>query len=192
MKRISWIALCLVLALLAGCGKNAAPGDGAQSTATETQTETTQPIIAWDDGDFRYLKGELPKGWTEQKDYGTSTYIEAVYGEEENAPRLTVSVITYDDSMGAEKTRLLADAVKEREGKTASEITKGKIGGLDFYQLNYASLKTEGKRCYVYFGQTVPDKNKEYKFVEIQLDNVKDAKQYESLKSVLDVLEFKF
>ena len=192
MKKISLIALCLLIAVLAGCGKTVAP-DETQSTAAESQTEsTTAEPITWDHGDFKFVKGDLPKGWTEQEYYGTTTYLEALYGEGENAPKLTVSVLTYDDVMGAEKTRLLADAVKERESKTASEITKGKIGGLDFYQLSYDSLTTKGTRCYVFFGQTVPDENKEYNFVEIQIDHVKDAKQYETLKSVLDVLEFKF
>ena len=60
--------------------------------------------------------------------------------------------------------------------------------------MSYDSKMTEDSkmRCYVFFGQTVPDKNKEYKFVEIQLDNIKDEKQYESVKNVLDALSFKF
>ena len=94
--------------------------------------------------------------------------------------------------MGASKTKLLVEAVqKNREKEKPSEIKKLKIGGLDFYHLSYDSLKTRNMRCYVFYGQTVPDKNKAYMFVEIQLDNIKDAKQFESLKGVLDQLEFK-
>lgn len=192
MKKTCLIALCPLLVLLAGCGKTPIKSDESHSSvAPQTETTTEEPV-SWDDGDFRFFKGDLPKGWVEQEYYGTSTYLEALYGEGENAPKLTVSVMTYDDSMGAAKSRLLADAVYEREKKTASEVTQGKIGGLDFYQLSYDSLVTKGTRCYVFYGQTVPDKNKAYKFVEIQIDNVKDAKQYETLKSVLDVLTFKF
>lgn len=191
MKKTCLIALCLLLALLAGCGKAPEPAKPESTSVSQTET-TTAEAVTWDDGDFKFTKGDLPKGWVENAYTGTSTFLEATYGEGENAPKLTVSVVTYDDSMGAAKTRLLADAVHERESKSASEVTQGKIGGLDFYQLSYDSLVTKGTRCYVFFGQTVPDKNKEYKFVEIQIDNVKDAKQYESLKSVLDVLSFKF
>ena len=197
MKKVCLLTLCLLLAAwTAGCGKTTSP-DTTQSTAadaaqTSADTTAAEEPVSWDNGDFLYLKGKLPAGWTIQKDFGTSTYLSAVYGEGESAPKLTVSVLTYDDEMGAQKTKKLADAVKARESASASDITTGKIGGLDFYQLSYNSLVTEKTRCYVFFGQTVPDKNKEYKFVEIQLDNIKDAKQYDSLKSVLNSLEFKF
>lgn len=193
MKKICIPVLCLLLALLCGCGKTPAPtGETTDVSAAGDSTTNAKESVTWDDGDFLFLKGDLPKGWTVNDTFSTSTYLQADYGEGETAPRLTVSVMTYDDDMGAEKTKLLAQKVHERESDSATDVQTIKIGGLDFYSLSYNSLLTKGTRCYVFYGQTAPDKNKEYKFVEIQLDNVKDAKQYDTLKAVLDQLSFKF
>lgn len=196
MKKICIPVLCLLLALLCSCGKT--PVKPAETTdastaaaANESKTEAAE-FVSWDESDFQYLKGDLPEGWTINDVYSTSTYLQAAFGKDEAAPRLSVSVMTYDDEMGADKTKTLAEKVHEREEKSASDVTTQKIGGLTFYSLSYDSLSTEKTRCYVFYGQTAPDKNKEYKFVEIQLDNVKDAKQYESLKGALDQLSFKF
>ena len=194
MKKIFIPVLCLLLALLCACGK--APVPSVETTEPSAEDESNAPVsvaVTWDESAFRYLKGDLPKGWRIEDVFSTSTYLEAYYGKEETAPRLTVSVMTYDDEMGAEKTKTLAEKVYERESGNATKVEKLKIGGLDFYSLSYNSLLTEKTRCYVFYGQTVPDsKTKEYYFVEIQLDNIKDAKQYESLKGVLDTLSFKF
>ena len=195
MKKVFIPVLCLLLVLLCACGKSPAPASetkGAAGSDAES-TAAAEESVTWDDGNFRYLKGDdLPEGWTINETFSTSTYLQADHGEGENAPRLTVSVMTYDDEMGAEKSKLLAEKVHEREAENATDVTQLKIGGLDFYSMSYNSLLTEKTRCYVFYGQTAPDKNKEYKFVEIQLDNVKDAKEYESLKGVLDQLSFKF
>ena len=192
MKKILIPVLCLVLALLCSCGKAPAPAvETTDAAAAESTTEAQEPV-SWDDGDFGYLKGDLPEGWTINDVFSTSTYLEANYGDGENAPRITVSVMTHNDELGADKTKTLADKVHERESDNATDVQKLKIGGLDFYSLSYNSLLTEGKRCYVFYGQTVPDKTKAYKFVEIQIDNLNDAKQYEALKGVLNALEFKF
>ena len=198
MKKILIPALCLLLALLCACGKTPAPAtedtsdaSDVSAAADESTTAAAQEPVTFDNT-FDFLKGDLPKGWTRNDALSTSTYLEATYGEGENAPRFTVSVMNYDDEMGADKAKLLADKVHEREAESASEIGNSKIGGLDFYSMSYNSLVTKDTRCYVFYGQTVPDKNKAYKFVEIQIDNIKDDKQYESLKGVLDMLEFKF
>lgn len=191
MKKFLIPALCLLLALLCACGKTPAPA--AETTdAADASTATEKESVTQDDGEFDYLKGDLPEGWTLNETLSTSTYLEAYKGEGDSAPRITVSVMSYDDEMGAEKAKLLAEKVHEREAENAADVTQLKIGGLDFYTLSYNSLLTKDTRCYVFYGQTVPDKTKAYKFVEIQIDNVKDDKQYESLKGVLDSLEFKF
>ncbi len=193
MKKIFIPVLCLLLVLLCACGKTPAPAaETTDASAAGEGTSAVKESVTWDDGSFQYLKGDLPEGWTISDAFSTSTYLEAHYGEGETAPRFTVSVMTYDDEMGAEKTKLLAEKVHERESDNASDVETSKIGGLEFYHMSYNSLLTEKMRCYVFYGQTAPDKNKEYKFVEIQLDNIKDAKQYDSLKGVLNSLEFKF
>lgn len=193
MKKLIIPVLCLLLALLCACGKTPAPAAETTDAAGAENTSDAAESVTWDDGNFRYLKGDdLGEGWTINDTFSTSTYLQADHGEGETAPRLTVSVMTYDDEMGADKAQLLADKVHERESDNATDVQKLKIGGLDFYSLSYNSLLTEKTRCYVFYGQTAPDKTKAYKFVEIQIDNVKDAKEYESLKGVLDALEFKF
>ncbi len=193
MKKIFIPALCLLLVLLCACGKTPAPAaDTSDASAAEESASAAEESVTWDESGFGHLKGDLPKGWTINDALSTSTYLDARYGEDENAPRLTVSIMTYADEMGADKTKLLADKVHEREADNATDVQELKIGGLDFYSLSYNSLLTKGLRCYVFYGQTVPDKNKEYKFVEIQIDNLKDAKQYDALKGVLDSLAFKF
>lgn len=194
MKKILIPVLGLLLAVLCACGKTPAPDTDATDASTAAESTTEAEEVTWDTGDFQFVKSDLPEGWTVNKQFSTSTYLEANLGEGETAPRLTVSVMTYDDQMGASKSKTLADKVYERESDNATKVEQIKIGGLDFYTMSYDSKMTEDSkmRCYVFFGQTVPDKNKEYKFVEIQLDNVKDEKQYESLKGVLDTLSFKF
>lgn len=195
MKKLLIPVLCLLLVLLCACGKTpAAPAETTDVSAAEESASAKTEPVTWDTGDFKYVKGDLPKGWTVNKDFSTSTYLEAYFGEGENAPRLTVSTMTYNDEMGANKTKMLAEKVYERESDNATKVETVKIGGLDFYSLSYNSLLKENSklRCYVFYGQTAPDKNKEYNFVEIQLDNIKDAKQYEEIKGVLDTLLFKF
>jgi hypothetical protein len=194
MKKIFIPVLCLLLALLCACGKSPAPtAETTDVSAEESSKSAATESVTWDDGDFRFLKGDkLPEGWTVNDTFSTSTYLQAEYGEGESAPRLTVSVMTYNDEMGADKAKLLADKVFDREKDNATAVETLKIGGLDFYSLSYNSLLTEKTRCHVFYGQTVPAKNKEYKFIEIQLDNVKDDKQYDALKGVLDTLSFKF
>lgn len=194
MKKVLIPVLCLLLALLCGCGKTPAPAAETTDASAGESTSAAEESVTWDDGDFRYLKEDaLPEGWTINETFSTSTYLCADYGEGENAPRLTVSVMSYDDDMGADKAKTLASKVYEREGEGATKVETIKIGGLDFYSLSYNSLLTKDTRCYVFFGQTAPDsKTKAYNFVEIQLDNVKDAKQYDALKGVLDALSFKF
>ena len=195
MKKIFIPVLCLLLVLLCACGKAPAPGADTTdaSAAAGESTSEAKESVTWDDGNFLYLKGDdLPEGWTINDTFSTSTYLQADYGEGESAPRFTVSVMTYNDEMGADKAKLLADKVFDREKDNATAVETLKIGGLDFYSLSYNSLLTKDLRCYVFYGQTAPAKNKEYKFVEIQMDNIKDAKQYDELKGVLDQLSFKF
>ena len=196
MKKVIIPALCLLLALLCSCGKTPAPAAETTeaSSAAGENTSGNAEQVSWDEGDFKYLKGDLPDGWTIDDVRSDSMYVLANFGDEkeENAPVLSVGVQVYDDYMGADKSKLIADKVHERESENASKIETLKIGGLTFYHLSYNSLLTEGKRCHIFFGQTAPDKDKKYNFVEIQLDNIQDDKQYESLKSVLDQLSFKF
>ena len=194
MKKIFIPVLCLLLALLCACGKTPAPVTDTSDASAADESNSAAESVTWDTGDFRYVKQSLPDGWTVNDIYSTSTYLEANYGEGEDAPRLTVSVMTYDDELGADKTKLLAQKVYERESDNATKVQTVKIGGLDFYTLSYNSLLKENSkmRCYVFYGQTVPDKDKNYYFVEIQLDNIQDAKQYDALKGALDTLSFKF
>ena len=186
MKKILAITLCLAMLALTACGQKQPQKE--MTSATEVQTEAT----TLDDGKFDFQSKDLPKGWTIEKDYCTSTYLEALYGKGEDAPRLTVSVFTYDDGAGETKAKELAGLVHDREKESAADVKEEKIGGMDFYGLSYDSLMTEGKTCYIYFGQTKPDAKGVYKFVEIQLDRVTDAKQFETLKAALDTLDFKF
>ena len=196
MKKVLIPVLCLLLALLCACDKTPVPAAETTdaSAVGESATEKSAPDAEEEkEPGFQYLKGALPEGWKMNDVYSTSTFLEAHYGDGEDAPKFTVSVMTYDDEMGADKTKLLAEKVYERESGNATKVETLKIGGIDFYSLSYNSLMTEKTRCYVFYGQTVPDsKTKEYKFVEIQLDNIKDAKQYDALKGVLDQLDFKF
>lgn len=197
MKKALLISLCLLFVILAGCGKQPMSPEASTDGTTEAQSETTVPFseVIWDTGDFVYFKGDLPKGWIEMKDYGTSSYFEARYGESENAPKLCVSVYSYDltiNDKGADMTRDLVEIVKERESESASEIMQVKIGGLNFYQISFDSHITKETRCYDFYGQTVPDDEGKYKYVSIQMDNIKDDKQYDSLKGVLKQLEFEF
>ena len=68
---------------------------------------------------FQYAKKSLPDGWKVLDQYGTSTYLEAVYGEGENAPTLSVSVLQYDDSHGYGKAQALAEAKKTAQALSA-------------------------------------------------------------------------
>lgn len=183
MKKIAVISLCLAVLSLCSCGKTA-PKTDAEASTTEAVEQATSSVFVEDDGVFKFTKADLPKGWTAQELYGTSTYLQAVYGEDENAPMVTVSVEYTKDKFGADKASTLATLVAEREKTDNAEEVK--IGGLDFYMLHYG----KSPLTYELFGQTKELVNDNYTFVKIQFTNVKDAKQFETLKGVLDVLDF--
>lgn len=188
MKKVFAFLLCLALLLLAACG----PADSQNDSAT-TAASTTEPVtLPPDDGIFDYQKTDLPKGWTVDEEHCTSTYLQATYGEQDNAPVLTVSVFAYNDSDGAAKSKSLAQAVQSRENTTVSDIFEVQFGGLPFYMIHFASKSTEGLLRYEAYGQTNPAKDGSYHFVIITLENVKDDKHFDALKGVLDCMEFKF
>ena len=189
MKKVFACLLCFALLTLTACGGN--EKNNAEPTVrdmTTTQAETLPP----DDGIFDYLKTDLPKGWTVDETHCTSTYLQAVHGEKEDAPMLSVSVFQYDDADGSSKAKSLAEAVHSREIESSSDIAEAEIGGLPFYLLSFASKTTEGKLRYEGYGQTPPDENGDFHFVIVALENVRDDEEYTVLKPVLDSLEFKF
>lgn len=189
MKKLLAFLLCCAMLSLAGCGKNqAADADPTVRDMTSAPAETVVP----DDGIFDYQKSELPKGWTVDETYCTSTYLQAVHGKEKDAPMMTVSVFLYDDADAGGKAKSLAEAVHTREIGSASDITEVEIGGLSFYQLSFASKTTEGKLRYEAYGQTQPDENKAFHFVIVTFENIRDDQEYEVLKPVLDCIEFTF
>lgn len=189
MKKVFAALLCFALLLLTACGSAEPQGASTSPAVTSTTEALTFPP---DDGIFDYQKSELPKGWTVAENYCTSTYLQAVYGEEKDAPMLTISVFQYDDAEGASKASSLAQAVKIREQDTASDISEVEFGKLPFYLLSFASKATDGKLRYEAYGQSKPDKENNYRFVIICFENVQNDKQFQSLKNVLDCVEFTF
>lgn len=190
MKKVFAALLCLSMLALVACGQN--PKGVNDGLTTSKMESTTEEVLPPDDGIFDYQKSDLPEGWVVDETYCTSTYLQATYGEGEDAPMLTVSVYEYDDADGAAKAKSLAEAVHSREIETASEISETKIGGTNFYILSFASRTTEGKLRYEAYGQSQPDKNQKFHFVLISFENVENAKQFETLKPVLNSIEFGF
>lgn len=190
MKKVFAALLCFALLLLTACGSAEPQGESSSSPAVASTTEAL--TFPPDDGIFDYQKSELPKGWTVAENYCTSTYLQAVYGEEKDAPMLTISVFQYDDAEGASKAKNLAQAVKIREQDTVSDISEVEFGKLPFYLLHFASKATDGKLRYEAYGQSKPDKENNYRFVIICFENVQNDKQFQSLKNVLDCVEFTF
>ena len=185
MKRmIAGLAAGLLLAALCGCGGT--PNEAPESTSA---VETTLEQELTTEQAFVYAKKEMPKGWTIEEKYGTSSYLEATYGKGENPPRLSVSVFHYDDTHGYGKARALADAVHGRE-KKSSKIQTRKINGTDFYYLSFPSPNDAKLLRYEFYGQTEPNEENQYDFFMIVLDNLTDAKQYAALEEVLDCIDF--
>lgn len=186
MKKFSALALALALVFLASCG-NASDADSTTESAKETETVT---VFKPDDGKFKYFSKDFPSGWTIQPLTQTSSYVEAKYGDGENAPELIVSVFDENNELGDSRAKNLATAVKENQ--KGQDIVEAEIGGLKFYMVQYPSLSTEGRLCYDFFGQTKPDKDNNYHFINVKFDNIQSAGQYNSLKAALGSLEFKF
>ena len=185
MKRmIAGLAAGLLLAALCGCG-----GAANETTEPASSVETTMAQESTTERAFVYTKKEMPKGWTVQEKYGTSSYMEATYGKGKVTPTLSVSVFHYDDTHGYGKARALADAVKGRE-KKSSKIQTRKINGMDFFYLSFPSPNDEKLLRYEYYGQTEPNEENQYDFYMIVLDNLTDAKQYAALEEVLDCIDF--
>ena len=166
--------LCLCLVCLSACGMPAA------SDTSEPET-TSIP--------FTYTKQALPDGWNVLTDICTPTFLRAVYGEDNHAPTLSVSVQQYDDVSGANKAETLVYTIQERE-KGSSEIGKQTIGGVDFFFLSIPSPIVPKALRYEFYGQTEPDADNNYLFYTIVLDPVADETQYASLQNVLDCIDF--
>ena len=184
MKKIlALLSACLLLGALSACGGQPNLKPIANSSAVETTPETT------DANAFRYAGKALPKGWTKLEEYGTSSYLEAVYGKGDNAPTLSVSVFHYDDTHGYGKAKALAEAVHAREKKSSAVGTR-QIGGVEFYYLSFPSPENEKLLRYEFYGQTEPDSENNYQFYMIVLDKLTDAEQFDALQDVLDCVDF--
>ena len=189
LKNCIAIALCCGALFLSACDGQTADAD--PSTQTEAPQSAAETTAAETTKVFDYLADTLPQGWTVNEKYCTPTYLDEVWGEDDNAPRLTVSVYSYEDQYGFGKTEALAAAVKARE-KDSSEITTETIGGMDFRAISFPSPEDKTLLRYEFYGQTEPDAKHHYTFVTLTIDRVKDAKQYTSLRKALDVLDFPF
>ena len=185
MKRMmAGLAAGLLVAALCGCGGTA---NRASEDASATDNATELSTLY----EFAYAKKELPEGWTVLEKYGTTSYLEAVYGEseDENAPTLSVSVYHYDDSHGYGKAKALAEAVYARE-KKSSKIQTRTINGTEFQFLSFPSPNNEKLLRYEFYGQTEPDENLNYDFFMVVLDKLTDEKQFAALQEVLDCIDF--
>lgn len=189
MKKFLCITLTLILALSFASCKNEKSVTENETGITADSTAQSENVPTTNSQGFLHFSHSFSEKWTTDEIRSTDVCLCAEYKESESSSATFVLSATKMNDGNAGKTQSLAHAVKNRE-KSSGEIIEKNIDGITFYGVCFDSYEDTSKRLCNLFGQTEPDADGEYYFLEIAIDNMSSDNLLKTIDKDLDSIKF--
>lgn len=189
MKKFLCITLALILTLSFASCKNEKSVTENETGITADPTAKSENVPTTNSQGFLHFSHAFSEKWTTDDIRSTDVCLCAKYNESETSYASFVLSATKMSDANAGKAQSLAHAVKNREESSGELIVK-EIDGVTFYGVCFDSYEDNTKRLCNLFGQSEPDADGEYYFLEIAIDNMSSDNLLKTIDKDLDTIKF--